>query len=96
MTVFAVQYTYDDRRDLQGERRPEHRTYLGELSSRGLLLGSGPYTEGEPGALLVFRAADRAALDSLLAGDPFAVAGVIAHVSVREWDVVLGPWAATV
>ncbi|MDM8084082.1 YciI family protein [Cellulomonas cellasea] len=94
MPTYAVQYAYDDRRDLQDEVRPAHRAYLGGLADQGLLLGSGPYTEGEPGALLVFQAQDRAQLDGLLADDPFAHAGVIATVGVRPWNVVLGPWAA--
>jgi len=93
MPIFAVQYTYDARRDLQDAIRPEHRDYLRRLAVDGSLLGSGPYTGGTPGALLVFRALDRDALDGLLAGDPFARAGLISATSVRTWDVVLGPWA---
>lgn len=93
MPTFAVQYTYDARRDLQDAVRPEHRAYLGGLAADGSLLGSGPYTEGAPGALLVFRARDRDELDGLLAGDPFARAGVISATTVRTWDIVLGPWA---
>ncbi len=94
MPIYAVQYAYDDRRDLQDEVRPAHRAYLGGLADQGLLLGSGPYTAGEPGALLVFRVEDRAQLDALLDADPFAGAGVIGSVGVRPWNIVLGPWAA--
>ena len=94
MTVFAVRYTYDSRTDVQDEVRPRHRAYLGEVADRGELLGSGPFTDGAPGALLVLRVADRAALDAVLAGDPFAAAGVIADVDVRVWNPVIGPWAA--
>ena len=57
------------------------------------LLGSGPFEDGAPGALLVFGTADRAQLDTVLAADPFALEGLIAETDVREWDVVLGPWA---
>lgn len=93
MATFAVRYTYDQRADLQDEVRPEHRAYLQGLAERGLLHGSGPFTDGAPGALLVFEAADRAVLAGLLADDPFARAGVIAEVEVRDWKLVLGPWA---
>lgn len=93
MPTFAVQYTYDARHDLQAAIRPEHRDYLRSLAVDGSLLGSGPYTDGVPGALLVFRAHDRATLDELLSGDPFARAGLIAATTVRTWDVVLGPWS---
>lgn len=93
MATFAVRYTYDQRTDLQDEVRPEHRAYLRGLAERGLLHGSGPFSDGAPGALLVFEAADRGALDALLAGDPFARAGVIAEADVRAWTLVIGPWA---
>jgi uncharacterized protein YciI len=93
MTTFAVQYTYDQRSDLRDETRPAHRDYLAGLAAQGHLLGSGPYADGAPGALLVFAAADRAALDALVAEDPFSRAGIIADLQVREWTLVLGPWA---
>jgi uncharacterized protein YciI len=96
MPIFAVQYAYDDRRDLQGAVRPDHRAYLRGLADDGLLLGSGPFTGGEPGALLVFRVDSRDALDTILAGDPFARAGVIATTTVRPWELILGTWAGSV
>ena len=58
----------------------------------GDLLASGPFTDA-PGALLVFRAASRDALDRLLAQDPYAAAGVLATVEAHAWDQVFGPWA---
>jgi uncharacterized protein YciI len=94
MTTFAVRYTYDQRSDVRDEIRPEHRAYLSGLAERGLLHGSGPFADGAPGALLAFETTDRAALEVLLADDPFARAGVIAEVEIREWTLVLGPWAA--
>lgn len=94
MTTFAVQYTYDQRADLRDEIRPAHRDYLAGLAEQGRLLGSGPYADGPDGALLVFAADDRTALDGLVAEDPFSQAGIIADLQVREWTLVLGPWAA--
>lgn len=94
MPTYAVTYTYDERTDVRDRVRPEHRDYLRSLADDGLLLGSGPFTEGEPGALLVFRADDRAALDALLDADPFAREGIVAATAVRAWDVVIGPWSA--
>lgn len=93
MSLYAVQYRYDQRTDVQDKFRPTHRAYLQSVAERGLLRGSGPYTDGAPGALLVFDAPDRATLDTLLADDPFALAGVIAETTVREWKLVIGPWA---
>ncbi len=93
MPTYAVQYTYDERADVRDAVRPAHRAYLAGLAATGLLRGSGPYVGGAPGALLVFSAPDEDALQALLADDPFHLEGLIAATEVREWDVVLGPWA---
>ncbi len=95
MSIFAVRYTYDERADVRDAVRPEHRAWLAGQADAGVLLGSGPFTTGAPGALLVLRAPDEAAVREVLAQDPFAREGLVADVEVRGWDVVLGPWAAT-
>ncbi|HWJ85141.1 MAG TPA: YciI family protein [Cellulomonas sp.] len=94
MTTYAVRYTYDERADVRDVVRPEHRAYLAGLADVGNLLGSGPYADGAPGALLVFAFPDRESLDAALAADPFIREGIVANVDVREWHLVLGPWAA--
>jgi uncharacterized protein YciI len=94
MPTYAVRYTYDERDDVRDVFRAEHRAYLSELADRGTLLVSGPFADGAPGALLVFRADDRAVVDALLAADPFAREGLVADADVRAWELVLGPWAA--
>ncbi|KSW21873.1 YciI family protein [Cellulomonas sp. B6] len=96
MTTFAVRYTYDERADVRDTVRPEHRAWLAQQAEAGVLLGSGPFVDGDPGALLVLRADDEPALRALLTQDPFAREGLLAAVDVRAWDVVLGPWAASV
>ncbi|KMM46799.1 MAG: YciI family protein [Cellulomonas sp.] len=93
MPMFAVQYTYDQRDDVRDVVRPRHRAYLAGLAESGALRGSGPYVGGSPGALLIFSADDEAALRALLEADPFHLEGLIAATEVREWNLVLGPWA---
>jgi uncharacterized protein YciI len=95
MPTYAVRYTYDERTDVRDAVRPEHRAYLAGLAERGVLLGSGPFSDGDPGALLVFRTDDRDALDAVLVADPFAREGIVRETDVRTWDLVLGPWSAT-
>ena len=91
MPTYAVRYTYDlTKDDVRDAVRPEHRAYLMRQSA---LLGSGPFVDGAAGALLVFRTADRAELDAIVAADPFTVEGVVAETDIRTWDVVLGPWS---
>jgi uncharacterized protein YciI len=93
MPTYVVRYTYDERTDVRDAVRPEHRAYLGDLADQGVVLGSGPFTDGEPGALLVFRTADREALDTVLAADPFRREGLVRETDVRPWDIVIGPWS---
>ncbi|GAA3822578.1 YciI family protein [Cellulomonas soli] len=94
MAVYAVQYTYVNDPAALDAVRPEHRAYLQGLAEQGVALGTGPYVGGAAGALLVLRTADRAGLDEALAGDPFARHALIADAAVREWNPVIGPWAA--
>ncbi len=94
MTVYAVQYRYDDRTERRDEVRPEHRAYLAEALAAGTLLASGPYADDDaPGALLVVRAGSTAEVEALLSADPFVREGLVADREVREWTQVFGPWA---
>jgi uncharacterized protein len=94
MTVFAVQYTYDDRTARRDEVRPEHRAYLGRLHDEGTLLASGPWSDGDPGALLLVRAGSAGEVERLLDADPFAREGLVRARTLREWTPVFGPWEA--
>ena len=93
MTVFAVQYTYDDRTQRRDEVRPEHRAYLSGLLDAGSLLASGPWADGAPGALLLLSADSAAEVEHLLDADPFVREGLVAGRTLREWTPVFGPWA---
>lgn len=100
MTVYAVQYTYDQRTSDRDAVRPAHRAFLADLLAAGTLLASGPFTgptagvEGEPdGALLVVRADSPDHAAAVLDADPFALSGLVADRSVRPWQPVFGPWA---
>lgn len=94
MPIFAVHYTYSDG-TVEGRDsfRPEHRAWLNGLIDAGALLSSGPYPDGS-GALLLFRAADEAALAELLPQDPFAREHLIDEVRAVEWLPALGTFAS--
>ena len=95
MTIFAVTYRYSDDVSTRDALRAEHRDYLRGLAEQGLLLVSGPFGPTDPaGALLLFRAEDRAHVDRLVADDPFTPSGVIAATETREWEPVIGPLLA--
>ena len=93
MTVFAVQYRYDDRTERRDEVRPEHRAYLADQLAAGTLLASGPFADdGAPGALLVLSAGSPDEVAAVLDADPFVREGLVADREIREWTQVFGPW----
>jgi len=63
--------------------RPKHVDYLTSHSDK--LLFAGPLLDGEAmiGSLLVLDVADRAEMDTFLAGDPYAKAGLFQSVTVH-------------
>ncbi|WP_125777648.1 YciI family protein [Antribacter gilvus] len=97
MPTYAVTYTYTDDTAQRDAVRADHRTYLSGLADDGVVRASGPLAPvaGVPdGALLIFEAASRDALDALVDADPFVEAGLVAGRDVREWNVVIGGFAS--
>jgi uncharacterized protein len=94
VSTYAVIYTYTDETDLRMETRPAHRDYLTALPE---LVAAGAWAPGEPaGGLLVFRAADKPAVQTIVDGDPYSKAGVVAKAEIHEWVPPLGPAAAAI
>ncbi|GAA4415151.1 YciI family protein [Actinokineospora soli] len=92
MAWFTVDTTYTDDRALLDRVRPAHREWLGAYAESGAVLGGGPWADGS-GGFFIIAADDRAALDDLLAKDPYTLEGVAVRRVIREWTIVLGPWA---
>lgn len=88
MALIAVtlEFSEDDERRLQV--RPTHREYLATLLAAGKLHESGPFTD-DSGALLIYDVADVAEAQELLANDPYTPAGIIAGVTMKEWNRVM-------
>jgi uncharacterized protein YciI len=94
-STFAVIYTYIDDTPLREATRPTHRDYLRGLADDGALLVAGAWAPAEaPGGLLIFRAADKAAVQAIVDKDPYTTAGVVANADIREWAPPLGPLAS--
>ena len=92
MSAFAVFYTYDPASDLVAEHRPEHREFLAQLLEDGTLIGSGPFTDDEGGALIVVRLKEGATVadvERLMDHDPFKKRGAITGRTIRPWNPVL-------
>jgi hypothetical protein len=90
MPLYVVTYEHPDEEGWRQHVMP-HVAWLKERLKDSSLLASGPFTDAPvKGALLVMAAPDRAALDALIATDPFAVENLIENMIVREWDPIFG------
>jgi uncharacterized protein YciI len=92
---FAATIEYSQDKEKVEAARPRHRAYLTSLIEKGQLFASGPFEDGS-GALIVYEADSREAVDALMQADPFFEAGVFLSWVVRPWKVIfhnpkLGP-----
>lgn len=78
------------------DKRPEHLDYLKSLGERIKIGGAMLNDDDQPlGSLLIIEADDRAAIETLVAADPFAKAGVFERVDIRPWRGSVGTWVTT-
>ena len=72
--------------DLRMSVRPDHLNYLDGLGAA--LKAAGPFTDDDgksTGSLVIIEAADMAAARAMAENDPYAKAGLFAHVEIRPW-----------
>ena len=74
------------------ETRAAHLAYLATLGARVRAAGAllDPTAQTPIGSLLIFKAADEAEVTAMLAGDPYAEAGLFASVDVKPWRQAVG------
>jgi uncharacterized protein YciI len=94
MALYHV--TLTDRPDalkLRLATRPSHLAYLGALGAAIKLGGPFLAPDGESpiGTILLIEAPDRAALDAIVAGDPYVKAGLFSAIEVRHFRQVAPP-----
>jgi uncharacterized protein YciI len=91
MKYFALFYdVVDDFVSRRAEYREDHLRLAGEAHRRGELILAGAFTEPADRALLVFRAAGRAAVEEFARNDPYVTTGLVTRWEVRPWAVVIG------
>lgn len=90
--LFALLCT--DKPDGLSTRMANRPAHLDWLKAKGAAVKiAGPFTDdaGSPvGSLVVIEAADRAAAAAFAAEDPYAKAGLFAHVEIKPWKWVVG------
>jgi uncharacterized protein YciI len=91
MPYFALVYeVVDDYVERRAQFRAEHLRAAGAATDRGELLLGGALGYPVDGALLVFRADDRSAVEEFARNDPYVVNGLVTRWTVRPWTVVVG------
>ena len=79
--------------ELRARNRPAHLEYLKGRASQIRAGGAMLDADEQPiGSMLIIEAADRAAAEALVAGDPFRREGVFERVELRPSRAVLGTW----
>lgn len=77
---------------VRADNRAAHLDFL--KANAAAVKAAGPFLSDDGarmvGSLLVIEASDRAGLDALLAGDPYARAGLFESVTARPWRWVVG------
>jgi uncharacterized protein YciI len=77
-------------KELRAATRDEHLAYLRGKTDM-VKLGGAYLEDGSPvGSMLVIEAEDRAAVEALMADDPYAKAGVFASTEIRAYRMAVG------
>jgi uncharacterized protein YciI len=91
MAFFALLYDYvPDYLERRGALRKAHFEHASASMARGEFQMGGAFADPVDGALLTFRADDRAVVEDFARTDPYVTGGLVTAWRVREWIVVMG------
>lgn len=63
---------------------PRHETFEAQFLKSGKVLGTGAFAKEGEGAMAIF--INKEAAEEFVNGDPFVQEGLIAKVTIREWN----------
>lgn len=63
---------------------PKHEAFEAEFLKSGKVLGTGAFANPGEGAMAIF--VDKQAAEDFVNGDPFVQEGLIAKVTIKEWN----------
>lgn len=95
MCLYIVLSDYDpEKLGRKKELREEHLAFMHRLNSLGIVLSSGLTASGdEQGSLTIMLARDAEEAEQILKDDPYANAGIVKSMSVRDWSPAVGTFA---
>jgi uncharacterized protein YciI len=94
---FILFYDYvPDYLERRGPLRAAHFAHARPFEARGeLFIGGACTDEGPPMGVIVFKVADRTAVEDFARADPYVTNGLATRWRVREWTTVIGRDALT-
>jgi uncharacterized protein YciI len=66
---------------------PFHKQLVDEFSKEGKVIAIGAFAKPEEGSMGVFK--DMASAEEFVAQDPFVKEGIVAKVTIKEWNEIL-------
>ncbi|WP_122821140.1 YciI family protein [Varibaculum vaginae] len=95
MCLYIVLYDYDPELvERKKEFRADHRTFMHRLNSLGIVLSTGRTAAGDTrGSLTIMLARDSEEAKQILKDDPYAKAGIVKAMTVKEWSPAVGTFA---
>lgn len=90
MQFILIAHDRADGLALRKQVRPEHLAYLETI--KGSIVFGGPMigADGNPcGSMIVYEAADRTAVEALIANDPYTKADLFGHTEINSFRTVV-------
>ena len=69
--------------------REAHIQYVMDRRNEGRVMMAGPWEDPCDGALILFRATSREAVEAIIHDDPYFKAGLWPEIQIREWTVFM-------
>jgi uncharacterized protein YciI len=92
--TYLVTYRYGrDMLERRTPHRPEHLARIQQAADEGWIVFGGSFADPLDGAVLVFEADSEADVLSWAGADPYAKAGLLRGVEVRQLNVAIRPKA---
>ena len=85
----------DDYLERRAQFRSAHLEKAWNASAEGTLVLGGALADPVDGAVLLFLAPDKAAVEAFANADPYVLNGLVTRWRVREWNTVAGSGAAS-
>jgi len=90
MQFILIAHDRADGLAMRKQARPDHLAYLDTIKASIVFGGPMIGADGNPcGSMIVYEAADRAAVEALIANDPYTKAGLFGQTEINSFRTVI-------